>query len=70
MDSAIQQMNHNPLDNYQQDLLSDLMNSDCMVGENWCKIQEIHRPSHSHIFFDSLSQAVFPFTKITVQLQD
>ena len=33
MDSAIQQMNHSPLDKYQQDLLSDLMNSDCMVGE-------------------------------------
>ena len=33
MDSATQQMNHNPLDKYQQNLLSDGVKSDCMVGE-------------------------------------
>ena len=36
----------------------------------WCKIQEIHRHSGSLIYIDSHSQALFPFTKITVQLQD
>ena len=33
MDSVIQQMNHNPLDKYLQNLLSYLVKSDCMVGE-------------------------------------
>ena len=33
MDSATQQMNHNPLDKHLQNLLSDLVSSDCMVGE-------------------------------------
>ena len=33
MDSVILQMNHNPLDKYQQNLLGYLVNSDCIVGE-------------------------------------
>ena len=69
MDSAIQQMNHNPLDKYQQNLLSDgVKNYGRLV--KWCKIQEIHRHLDSLIYIDSHSQALFPFTKITVQVQD
>ena len=36
----------------------------------WYKIQEIHRHSYSLLYVDSHSQALFPFTKITVQVQD
>ena len=75
MDSAIQQMNRNPLDKYQQNLLSDgVKNYGRLV--KWCKIQEIRShlsgPDHldSLIYIDSHSQALFPFTKITVQVQD